>query len=885
MSWSIRPSPMISRRLRRDSVRGRGLTSAPLRTAMAWMALVAAIWAGGAPSAAASQASGATITVTVVDQSGAVVAGVRAALSVIDASAQTPRSVGVTDAAGRARFEGLDVGRYEIALEMPGFAPRTVAVTITHERQTVRLTAPLELAGFVEVVRVEADPRLARSDARGTAFKRVLTSDDLAALPDDPDELALAIRAMAGPGAVVRVDGFTGGRLPPKSAISSIRFSYSDFSAEYHEYTLGRVDIETKPGLDQFQGSALFTYRPTGLSARDATALQKTPVDVWGGEAALQGPIVKGRMSFMAVLTLNRERTAKLVDALTPTGPSRAALTARANGHMLWATVSLRAGQSQVVRVRYREFGVEAEQMNVGGLVLPEHAASSRRIERELLGIWKGALWPSTFNQTRVSIVNEGSSAHALTPGPTVLVPGAFTGGGADRGGGQRSWRARLADDLDVQMGRHALRFGLEGDATHLRSDAWESRAGTFVYATLDDYLAQRPLLVTWRFGDPGLSLETWRATGYVQDDIMISRSLTASAGLRFEKQSGISGLPVACPRASVTWAPFDNTAVRAGYGRYREWIGDDILETTVALDGQRQHEFVAHSPDEIASLLGGRLGEVLPDRYQIAPTVTLPRFDRYVLSVDQKLGSPTTVAVSLVAIRGRSILRGANVNGADGTGNRPDPRFARIIEAQSVGSLTDSQLRVEVRHRLARPNLGLWMHYALGRVLDDSDGPFAVPADPNRPDLERGAAATDVRHQIGIGGVVVAGPHLFAFVDVSARTGTPYSITTGLDDNADGFVTDRPAGVSRNSARATGMLTSALSVKWRQALARKAPSTKGEAKAGSGPVLEIGLDIRNALNTVTRIGYVGVSSSPLFKQATGALSARRVTFKMTLRF
>jgi hypothetical protein len=66
----------------------------------------------------------------------------------------------------------------------------------------------------------------------------VLKGDDIEALPDDPDDLAAALQALAGPsagpnGGQIFVDGFTGGRLPPRASIREIRINSNPFSAEY----------------------------------------------------------------------------------------------------------------------------------------------------------------------------------------------------------------------------------------------------------------------------------------------------------------------------------------------------------------------------------------------------------------------------------------------------------------------------------------------------------------------------------------------------------------------------------------------------------------------------------------------------------------------------
>ena len=61
------------------------------------------------------------------------------------------------------------------------------------------------------------------STRAAAAFSTVLTREQIDALPDDPDEMEEVLKAMSPPGATIRVDGFTGGELPPKSQIRSIR--------------------------------------------------------------------------------------------------------------------------------------------------------------------------------------------------------------------------------------------------------------------------------------------------------------------------------------------------------------------------------------------------------------------------------------------------------------------------------------------------------------------------------------------------------------------------------------------------------------------------------------------------------------------------------------
>jgi hypothetical protein len=65
--------------------------------------------------------------------------------------------------------------------------------------------------------------------------------EQAAALPDDPEAIRQLLYGIAGPGAVLRVDGFEGAPLPPKHQIRSIQISPADGS--------GAATIDVRTGL------------------------------------------------------------------------------------------------------------------------------------------------------------------------------------------------------------------------------------------------------------------------------------------------------------------------------------------------------------------------------------------------------------------------------------------------------------------------------------------------------------------------------------------------------------------------------------------------------------------------------------------------------------
>src|SRR6202007_386324 len=107
---------------------------------------------------------------------------------------------------------------------------------------------------------VTDDSPTVNTEAAGNANSIVIKGKDLEALSDDPDELSNELQALAGPsagpnGGQIYIDGFTGGQLPPKSAIREIRINQNPFSAEFDRLGYGRIEIFTKPGTDKVHGS------------------------------------------------------------------------------------------------------------------------------------------------------------------------------------------------------------------------------------------------------------------------------------------------------------------------------------------------------------------------------------------------------------------------------------------------------------------------------------------------------------------------------------------------------------------------------------------------------------------------------------------------------
>jgi hypothetical protein len=195
--------------------------------------------------------------------------------------------------------------------------------------------------------------------------------------------------------------------------------------------------------------------------------------------------------------------------------------------------------------------------------------------------------------------------------------------------------------------------------------------------------------------------------------------------------------------------------------------------------------------------------------------------------------------------------------------------------EIQSAGRQVTDALEISFKGKVSKILSGL-AQYTLSRSFNNTSGVSFFPANSTDPLAEWGPAGFDQRHRLNFLGtldfkVVKVG------VGLQAASGSPYTLTTGLDTNHDGLTLDRPSGVGRNTLRAPGYANLDLTVNREFFLNR--------AKGEKGPSATAGLGLFNALNAFRPSVIEGDLSSPLFSQAIAALPARRVQLTARLNF
>ena len=856
-----------------------------------------------------------TLVVTIVDSTGAVLPGATVTVTGIEPAnkAIAIEPVKATDQ-GVATIAKLAPGRYSVRGEFAGFETRMLPdVRVRNGNNKQVLMLPIE--GHKETVLVGQDKQAAAADPRGSSFGTQLTREQLANLSDDPDVLRQQLMDMAGPGAVIRVDSFEGAALPNKSQIRSIRISRDQFAAEFHAAGGINVEIITQPGMGPMRMNVNYRLLGDSLGGRSPFVPERGPEDNQNVGIGGGGTLIKNKSSFNFFINDSRSGSTPNINIVTPDGEHRSeamAIQTQNDGFNGNLNVDYALTIDQTLRFGLGYNSFENRNQGIGGWNREERAYTRENHSGQFMVQQIGPLGRRAFLRTRLRYSWSDSASVAALELPTVRVLDAFTVGGGQVAGGQRSKTLTFGSDFDYVRGNHTWRVGTQIDTADWHSDDHTNYLGTYTFESLAAYDAGRPRSYTRRIGDPIIDYRYFQGAIYSQDDFRIRRNLTLSGGLRYEAQNHVDDLDNVMPRLGVTWAPgtAGTTTLRASWGIFTDWLPNGTYEQTLRVDGERQKEIDLANPpypvvSDLSSLVAAPVG-----RYELAGDLVLPRSTRVSLGVDRRY-KQVQASTTYSYIRGGAVLRGENLN-APVNGVRPDARYSNVIEVVSDGSGRQHQLQTNLtinqgaqfplnksapRWNLKR--VTLFLNYTLAKNRNNSDGAFNVPAFGDI-DLDWGPANNDVRHRLNasLNNQILKG--LGVSLSFNSSSATPYTLATGLDNNGDLIFNDRPAGVGRNTERGDGAFNMNLNVNYNWTFGPPAggPPPIGVFVGGAGAAPEvrtfdqpsrfrIGVFVfaNNLTNHANYSGYSGVMTSPFFRQATSVTNTRRVEAGLNFGF
>lgn len=873
--------------------------------------LAACLVAAGLSTAVAAQERPGTLTISVYDTTGAAIAAANVNLTAPDGAITQQ----LADEKGTVTFQALLPGKYAVVAEFPGFEPNVAAELQVRAGRNTKQDITLEIAGFVEQVDVEQDT----SDrAVSDAFSTALSSSQIEALADDPDEMQQQLEQLAGPGARIRVNGFEGGQLPPKSQIREIRFRFDPFAAENHNAGFPRVDIITRPGNGPIRNNMTFGFRDNQLDSRNAFSPVRGEGRTYRYGWSIDGPIVKGRTGFSLNVRSNNEYDVQTIVASTPTGSLNSLVNQPSDRLNIDFNIEHVLTKTHTMRFQFDRDTNSAENLGIGNFDLQTRGFSREGFTNRVRVSDVGSFAKKYLNEIRLQYSWQETESSSVSDATTIRVQDAFTDGGAQVQGGRRFWELEIADNLDIPLGKkHSIRTGFEIDTGNYIGDELRNFAGTFTFPTLAAFEAGRPNNYTIRSGDPYVEYRNTEAGLFIQDDYRFKKNLLLSFGARYEAQTLIDDKMNVAPRAGMTWSPFksNKTTVRAGAGIFYDWYETSLYENVLRQDGTRQFDTIVRNPGFPNPFLGDGvvIVPINPSIVRVGDDLSMPTVRRYSFGVEQQLLSWLRMRANYFNQYGWNQFRARNIN-EPLNGVRPDPTLGNISLLETTASAESQGLDVNFNFNYQPRRLFGVFGYTLGERKNYSDSALTLPVDSTNLEAEYGPAADDIRHRI----FSFFNTELFwglrLGVNLRAQSGRPYNITTGFDTNQDGVISERPEGLGRNAGRLPWQSNTDLRLSWSRGFGPSrqptgpggGPVVMGPGGGGrpgggggrggggfGGPMggsdqavrLELYLQTFNVFDQVNYTNIGAVLTSPRFGQPTAAAQARRFEMGMRIGF
>ncbi len=774
----------------------------------------------------------------VADPSGAVIP--QASLTVTSATGVS--RTGTSDASGQYVVSGLAPGQYTVTVQATGFSTFTSPPVRIAAGQTRQLNVSLSIQMEQQQVQVTGDTKGVSVDPDSNVSAVVLTGKDLDALSDDPDELSNELTALAGPaagpsGGQIYIDGFTGGQLPPKSAIRAIIINQNPFSAQYDKPGYGRVEILTKPGTDKLHGQVFVNSSASVFNTSNPFAANQPPYHTLQYNGNVSGPLGK-RASFFVNFDRRNIQNNSIVNANVPYVPDPATCGPE-NGVVVETTGTLcnvavpypqtrtdispridyQLTPTQTLTARYSYYQDTRSNSGLGGnpFVLPSQAYNTNEVENRIQ-ISDSQVYGAKFvNNTRFQYIHDSNNQTPQTVAPAIDVLQNFQGGGSPLGTVRDiQTEYELQNYASLALAKHYIRFGAR---LRYNQDTNYSNAnfeGTYTYSNLNGYLAGKPSQFSITTGTPTQKASVTDLGLYAEDDWKARPNFTVSYGLRFETQNQIANKVNFAPRVALSYGigtggKQPKTVLRAGYGIFYNRFTYDLLLNTnrYNLDQEGQVQSIQSNPNGTPPDSTTEKSPALPTFYRTQPGLNAPAIIETGTGIEHQVNKSVSVSATYLYSRGIHQLLSRNIDAPLPDGTRPalglcpsNPVGAapgtpcNIYEYDSLAVFKENQIFLNLNVAYGR-KLTFTGFYIYSKANSDTGGPGYHPSNQYDIMQDYGRQYFDVRNRV------------FAFANysaplgfrispfLSASSGAPFNLQLSQDINGDSFFNDRPTFAS----------------------------------------------------------------------------------------
>ncbi|MBI2149635.1 MAG: carboxypeptidase regulatory-like domain-containing protein [Acidobacteria bacterium] len=885
------------------------------------------------------------LTGTVLDPSGAVIPDVD--VRVLQGTAVVRE--GKTNDTGNFTFD-LPAGEYRLEVTADAFRPHQQNVRVTANMRPLRI--PLAVAGVNAVVDVgQRDDRVGlEEDANLTST--VISGDRIKDLPEDEDALMAQLQALAGgtgaagSTATFVVDGFSNGRVPPRDQIQQIIIDTNVFSAE----SIGgaRIQIITRPGTGPWSGNVNVNFNDESLNARGPYDRNKPSKSQRQFITSYGGPVIPGKLTMrFNARTLQIEQEGLSVLAVTPEGPVNVGVFSPIRNQNLNLNGQLFLTQNNTFNFGANYTTNEQRNQGIGGFTLPERATNSKGHNWNFNLGERAIINQKLISEARFNLSRNTNSQAPVTEGIAINVLDAFNRGGAQNRSRRRGTTSSFGNTLRwTARPKLNIQMGTDFYYNNNYSSAETNYLGVFVFSSIEDYLAERPITFRRMTGDPVMSVAQLEFVTFFQADWRVNPKLNIGAGARYQAQTNLGDSNNLAPTFQAAYQPRTGTVIRAGGRLSYQTFNIGNTEQIRRQDGlNHQVETVILNPSYPDPFLNGSGTTSGTSNGSIRtrdPYLRAPYTINSAVTLEQSLIKGWRFSTSVDVTRGVHLIRTRNINapypGAPLPADLFDRLNSRLAFVQAAARNEVDRMRplypnagniyqFESAARSLSKNLGVRLftpanfaihgigitglvQYTLGWAHDDQN---AV----NQYDWSEWArSSADTRRRF-LGNATLRLPRASTIsMFITANSGRPYSMTTGKDENGDQATNDRPAGVARNSLIGPGNYNVQMSFTKQFSLRKPEPQRPGAAAANpaaaagvqqviiagpggpaiivtpapapgaaQGPRMSFNVNVNNLLNNTQVRGYSGVLTSPLFGKPTGAGPGRTINLGLGLIF
>ena len=602
------------------------------------------------PLGAFAQSTTGSISGTVADNTGSALPGVT--ITSVNTATGAVRST-VSNEAGRFQLGLLSPGKYDVMAELDGFQPvKQSAVTVhigtdvtlslkmspgVSETMTVTASAPLIETERSEVSAVVNETSIENLPVNGRNF-----IDFVLTTPGVVKDVRLGDISFAGQRGTLNslvIDGanndntFFGqalgrtgsGRAPyqfSQDAVQEFQVNANAYSAEYGRAGGAVINVVTKSGTNDLDGTLFYFLRDESFNANDyinkINNRAKSPYhfDQYGFSAG--GPIVRDKHFFFVNYDAQRNSIPNLVVLGRPTSgyPTDAATVAglaklealavdysrNQDQDVYLVKTDHEIGTRNHVSFRFNRQDFVGKNFENGGITnAVEHTGNSNVLTDTFSLSMQSTLTNSFLNEVRGQYAKDHEPGLANSDKPEALIR---QGGTTVLTIGRNFFSPRettikrwqLADTLTYVLGTHTLKGGFDYSHDEILNFFPGNFSGSYQFDSIADFENNKPVRFVQAFPGPGTSGPTTHpditeTALFIQDEWHVTPALTVNAGLRYDKQAieqptvqnpdqqllaaGIDTRRIAedgdnfAPRIGAAWTINDRTIVRAGYGLF----------------------------------------------------------------------------------------------------------------------------------------------------------------------------------------------------------------------------------------------------------------------------------------------------------------------------